>query len=454
MSLLRKAQAEIEELTPVVIHGRVLAARGPLIEAGGLGGLAPVGTTCAVARPGHPELTGEVVGFHEGSTLLLLHGTAQGIAPGATVRVVPASEPRPCDAWLGRVLDAFARPVDRAVRGPLPHGEIFYPLRGRPPHAFERRRLGPRLETGLRAFDTLLPLCRGQRTGVFAGSGVGKSTLLAMLARHVAADVVVIGLIGERGKEVNEFLEETLGTDGLARAVVVVSTSDEPPLVRRQAAHLTLSIAEFFRDQGRQVLCLFDSVTRFAEAQREIGLAAGEPPATRAFPPSTFGELAALLERAGPGRRARPDGDITAVFTVLVHGGDMDEPVADAVRAILDGHVVLDRAIAERGRFPAIDLLKSVSRALPSCHSEVENGLTRAARKVLGDYEAMATMIRIGAYRAGSDGDTDQAIRLRPGLEAFIAQDPAQRVAQADSFEELARILGQSLSEIGPTPAA
>ena len=454
MSLLREAQGAIEALTAIEISGQVRAARGTLIEAVGLGGLAPVGSPCAIGCAGRPDLTGEVTGFQAGTTLLLLHGEPHGVAPGAEVRLVPAADPRPCDAWLGRVLDAFGRPLDQSAHGSLPAGEIAYSLRGRPPAAFARRRVGARLETGLKAFDTLLPLCRGQRLGIFAGSGVGKSNLMAMLARHVAVDVIVIGLIGERGKEVNEFLEETLGAAGLARSVVVVATSDEPPLVKRQAARLTLAVAEFFRDQGQEVLCLFDSITRLAEAQREIGLTAGEPPTTRAFPPSTFSELAGLLERAGPGRRGSGEGDITAVFTVLVQGGDMDEPVADAVRAILDGHVVLERAIAERGRFPAVDILKSVSRALPACHSAWENALIQAARKAIADYEAMATMIRIGAYRAGSDVETDRAIRLRPELEAFLAQGVAERVGAAESFARLARLLDVEVSEGDeePTP--
>jgi flagellum-specific ATP synthase len=344
-------------------------------------------------------------------------------------------------------VDAFGRPLDETIRGPLLGGETAYPLKGRPPAAFARRRVGARIETGIKGIDTLLPLCRGQRLGIFAGSGVGKSSLLAMLARHVAVDVIVIGLIGERGKEVNEFLEDTLGADGMARSVTIIATSDEPPLVKRQAARLTLTVAEFFRDQGQQVLCLFDSITRFAEAQREIGLASGEPPTTRAFPPSTFGEMSALLERAGPGRRHDSQGDITAVFTVLVQGGDMDEPVADAVRAILDGHVVLDRSIAERGRFPAIDVLKSVSRALPACHSATENALALATRKAIADYEAMATMIRIGAYRTGSDAETDRAIRLRPELESFLAQPIAERASQTDSFAELGGIMALDADE-------
>lgn len=448
MSLLQRARGAVEALTPVQISGRVRAARGPLIEAAGLGGWAPVGSICAVACSGDVEVTGEVIGFRAGASLLLLHRAPDGVAPGADVRLAHPIDPRPCEAWLGRVVDAFAQPLDELARGPLPRGEIACPLRGRPPAALERRRVGGRFDTGIKALDTLLPLCRGQRLGILAGPGLGKSSLLAMLARHVAADVAVIGLIGERGKEVGEFLDEALGEAGLARSVVVVATSDEPPLVKRQAARLTLSIAEFFRDQGRQVLCLVDSVTRFAEAQREIGLAAGEPPTTRAFPPSTFGELARLLERAGPGGRAGGQGDITAVFSVLVQGGEMDEPVTDAVRAMLDGHVVLERAIAERGRFPAIDVLKSLSRALPGCHSAAENALAGAARKAIADYEAMATMVRIGAYRAGSDPDTDRAIRLRPGLEAFLAQELGERVGEAESFAELARIMGSNSDEV------
>ncbi|HEX5077952.1 MAG TPA: FliI/YscN family ATPase [Geminicoccaceae bacterium] len=441
MSLLQQARSAIEALTPIEISGEVQAARGPLIEAAGLGGLAPVGSCCAIARPGRPDLTGEIIGFHAGSTLLLLHSEPHGVAPGAAVRLIRQADPRPCATWLGRVVDAFGRPLDETSRGPLLGGETPYSLKGRPPPAFARRRVGARIETGIKAIDTLLPLCRGQRVGIFAGSGVGKSSLLAMLARHVAADVIVIGLIGERGKEVNEFLEDTLGPDGMARAVTVIATSDEPPLVKRQAARLTLTVAEFFRDQGQQVLCLFDSITRFADAQREIGLASGEPPTTRAYPPSTFGEMSALLERAGPGRRNESQGDITAVFTVLVQGGDMDEPVADAVRAILDGHIVLDRAIAERGRFPAVDVLKSVSRALPGCHSAGENALALATRKAIADYEAMATMIRIGAYRAGSDAETDRAIQLRPEIESFLAQPIAERVGQADAFAGLGRTM-------------
>ena len=286
--------------------------------------------------------------------------------------------------------------------------------------AFRRRLMGDRLETGLRVLDAFVPVCRGQRLGVFAASGVGKSTLMGMLARFVAADVIVVGLIGERGREVREFIDRILGESGLRRAVVVVATSDQPALARRRAAQATLTVAEWFRDQGHQVLCLLDSVTRLAHAQREIGLAAGEPPTARSYTPSVFAELPALLERAGPGTDAA--GDITAIFTVLVDGDDHDEPVADAVRGILDGHLVLDRRIGERGRWPAIDVLRSVSRALPRCHSAAENALLAEARKLLGAYEGMAEMIRLGAYRPGSDPLVDRAILLQPAFDAFCGQ--------------------------------
>src|SRR5271168_3186370 len=292
--------------------------------------------------------------------------------------------------------------------------------------------------------DVFTTCCRGQRLGVFAGSGVGKSVLLSMLARHAACDVVVVGLIGERGREVREFIEETLGPAGLARAVVVVATSDEPALKRRQAAFLTLAIAEYLRDQDLDVLCLMDSVTRFAMAQREIGLAAGEPPTTRGYTPTVFSELPKLLERAGPGP-VRPDGavagPITGLFTVLVDGDDHNEPIADAVRGILDGHIVMERAIAERGRFPAINVLKSISRTMPGCHGLQEREIVKVARQTLASYANMEELIRIGAYRSGADPQVDRAIALNPALETFLAQDKDEVTSLPASFERLASIL-------------
>jgi flagellum-specific ATP synthase len=292
--------------------------------------------------------------------------------------------------------------------------------------------------------DVFTTCCRGQRLGVFAGSGVGKSVLLSMLARNATCDVVVVGLIGERGREVREFIEETLGPEGLARAVVVVATSDEPALKRRQAAYMTLAIAEYLRDQDLEVLCLMDSITRFAMAQREIGLAAGEPPTTKGYTPTVFSELPKLLERAGPGP-VRPDGavagPITGLFTVLVDGDDHNEPIADAVRGILDGHIVMERAIAERGRFPAINVLKSVSRTLPGCQTPLEREVVAKARTSLSAYANMEELIRIGAYRSGADVEVDRAIALNPALETFLSQDKDDFTPMAESFERLEGIL-------------
>jgi len=283
-----------------------------------------------------------------------------------------------------------------------------------------RRGLGARVNTGLAVFDTFLPLCRGQRIGLFAGSGVGKSSLLAQLAKGVDADVVVLALIGERSREVRDFVEETLGEEGRKRSVVVVSTCDEPAPLKRRAAQLALTTAEYFRDQGKHVLLLFDSVTRFADAYREIGLTAGETPSLRAYPPSTFRTVSSLAERAGPG--GGKAGDITAVFTVLVAGSDMDEPIADMMRSILDGHVVLERSIAERGRFPAIDVRRSVSRSLPRAASDEENALLGNGRATIAAYEEAATMIQTGLYTRGSDAAIDRAVALWPALDHFVGE--------------------------------
>ncbi|MBC7142567.1 MAG: FliI/YscN family ATPase, partial [Rhodobacteraceae bacterium] len=302
------------------------------------------------------------------------------------------------------------------------------------------KRLGARLETGVAVFDTLLPLVRGQRIGLFAGSGVGKSSLLAKFARGVEADVTVIALIGERGRELREFVEGVLGPEGMARSVIVAATSDQSPLVRRRCAWTAMVVAEHFRDQGRQVLFLADSITRFAEAHREVALAAGEPPSLRGFPPSTAHLIMSLAERAGPGPEAA--GDITAVFSVLVAGSDMDEPVADILRGVLDGHVVMEREIAERGRYPAINLLRSVSRSLPHAASEAENGLIARARRLLGAYDRVELMIQAGLYAAGSDPLVDAAIRVWPALDAFLSED--EPGGAAESFERLRRILGRA----------
>src|SRR5271168_1876796 len=292
--------------------------------------------------------------------------------------------------------------------------------------------------------DVFTTCCRGQRLGVFAGSGVGKSVLLSMLARHAACDAVVVGLIGERGREVREFIEETLGPAGLKRAIVVVATSDEPALKRRQAAYMTMAIAEFLRDQDLEVLCLMDSVTRFAMAQREIGLAAGEPPTTKGYTPTVFTELPKLLERAGPGP-IRPDGSeagpITGLFTVLVDGDDHNEPIADAVRGILDGHIVMERAIAERGRFPAINVLRSVSRTMPKSADPAYLPTIMRGRQVMATYADMEELIRLGAYRVGTSPEVDDAIRLHKPLEDFLAQGKEEATSLAEGNRRLAQIV-------------
>ncbi len=436
---MRNLITAVERLDPLTVSGRVAAVNGLLIEArGGLTRLS-VGARALIGRRGLPDLPAEVVGFRETRALLMPFGPVEGVAPGAEITLAPeAAAIRPTPAWLGRIINAFGEPIDGL--GSLPQGPAAYPLRTPPPPAHARGRVGARLETGVRAIDVFTTLCRGQRMGVFAGSGVGKSVLLSMLARGAACDAVVVGLIGERGREVREFVEETLGAEGLARAIVVVATSDEPALTRRQAAFATMACAEYLRDQDLETLCLMDSVTRFAMAQREIGLAAGEPPTTKGYTPTCFTELPKLLERAGPGP-VRPDGTtaapITALFTVLVDGDDHNEPIADAVRGILDGHIVMERGIAERGRFPAINVLKSISRTLPGAHRPEERLTARDARQALSSFSDMEELIRIGAYRRGSDALVDRAIALNPALEAFLSQGKTESTSMDAAFARL-----------------
>jgi flagellum-specific ATP synthase len=440
---LKSLVAAVERLDPLTISGRVAAVNGLLIEArGGLTRLS-IGARAEIIRFGEKPLSTEVVGFRDTRALLMPFGPVEGVAPGAEIRIEPlGSAVRPTKAWLGRVIDAFGNPVDG--KGPLGQGAAAYPLRAAPPSAHARARVGERLDLGVRAMNVFATCCRGQRLGVFAGSGVGKSVLLSMLAKNADCDAVVVGLIGERGREVREFIEETLGEEGLKRAIVVVATSDEPALKRRQAAYMTMAIAEYLRDQDMEVLCLMDSVTRFAMAQREIGLAAGEPPTTKGYTPTVFTELPKLLERAGPGP-IRPDGTragpITGIFTVLVDGDDHNEPIADAVRGILDGHIVMERAIAERGRFPAINVLKSISRTMPGCHLPHERDIVKSARQALSSYANMEELIRIGAYRTGADPLVDRAIALNPQLEAFLAQDKDEVTSLQAGFERLSGIL-------------
>ena len=429
----------IEALPTEQVFGRVSGVQGLLIEVAGIERHLSVGGRCYVIARGERRVLCEVVGFREGKGLLLPFAPLEGIGLGCRVEVTEAQPTiSPTPAWLGRVINALGEPVDG--KGPLPSGETLQAVRGVPPSAHSRMRVQGKLDLGVRALNTFLTCCRGQRMGIFAGSGVGKSVLMSMVARYTTADVSVIGLIGERGREVQEFILDDLGPEGLARSVVVVATSDEAPLMRRQAAYMTMAVAEYFRDLGKDVLCLMDSTTRFAMAQREIGLAAGEPPTTKGYPPTTFAELPKLLERAGPGTAGK--GTITGLFTVLVDGDDHNEPIADAVRGILDGHIVLDRSIAERGRYPAINVLRSVSRTMPGCNREQENEIVSSARRYLAAYENMAEMIRLGAYRKGTNKEVDEAINLFGPLEEFLTQRKDERADFATGYAKLAQILG------------
>lgn len=422
-------------------YGRVRAVNGLLMEVAGTIDPLGIGSRLLIDSQDRREVAAEVVGFRNGRALAMPFASLDGVRMGDRAIVQPqSSEIRPSRAWLGRVINALGVPVDG--RGLIDHGPVGYRLKNDPPPAHARARVGGKIDLGIKSLNSFTTMCAGQRLGIFAGSGVGKSVLLSMIARYTAADVIVIGLVGERGREVQEFLEDDLGPEGLSRSVVVVATSDESALMRRQAAYTTLTVAEYFRDQGLRVLCLMDSVTRFAMAQREIGLASGEPPASKGYTPSVFAELPRLLERAGPG--VQGSGSITALFTVLVEGDDHNEPVADAVRGILDGHVVLERAIAERGRFPAVNVLKSISRTMPGCNTPQEQALVTEARRVLSVYDNMAELIRLGAYKAGSDPEVDRAVKLYPHLEAYLSQGKSERGDLASGYRRLAEILSSA----------
>lgn len=429
--------AEIAAVAQVRPVGRVAGVGRGTVLVRGLGSHAAQGDGVRLLGTNGRMLAGEVLALAPDAVTVLTDGAPDGVALEDAVELTGQGGIAPCEDWIGRVVDPAGLPLDGR---PLRRGVVEYPLHAPPPPAARRRRLGARLPTGVAVFDTLLPLVRGQRIGLFAGSGVGKSSLLGKFARGVAADVVVIALVGERGRELREFIEVVLGPEGMARSVIVAATSDQSPLMRRRCAWAAMAVAEHFRDAGRHVLFLADSVTRFAEAHREVALAAGEPATLRGFPPSTSHQIMALAERAGPGREGT--GDITAVFSVLVAGSDMEEPVADILRGVLDGHVVLDRAIAERGRFPAIDLLRSVSRSLPAAASDEENRLISEARRLLGAYDRAEMMIQAGLYASGSDALIDAAVRVWPTLDAFLAEDGEGGVAQ--SFARLKACLATS----------
>jgi len=424
----------LEACEPLVVQGRVVRAAGLAVEALLPG--AAVGTSCEIRTADGRAVAAEVVGFSARTALLVPFGDMEGVCEGcAVVPRGPAVTLRCGDALLGRVVDAAMRPLDGGPEPLMPHR---VPLNAPPPPAMARRRIARPVPTGIRVLDAFLTAGEGQRLGVFAGPGVGKSVLLGMLARGADADAVVVGLVGERGREVREFVERDLGDEGRRRSTVVVATSDEPPLRRLRGAMAATALAEFHRSRGRRVLLLLDSLTRVAMAQREIGLSAGEPPTSKGYPPSVFAVLPRLLERAGndAGR-----GSITLICTVLAEGDDLSDPIADAARALLDGHVVLSRKLAAAGRFPAVDVLASVSRVMPEVTAPAHRALAREARALLAARRDAADLVDAGAYAAGSNPAVDRALELGPALDEFLCQDGSERTPFERSLERLRCIL-------------
>lgn len=439
---------------PLLTSGTLVRVAGLVLEAAGI--RVPVGSVCEVHVQGQQPVQAEVVGFSGDRAFLMPTGEVHGLASGA--RVVPLSTPvvlprldEPQHPWrraedrtlhlpigaglLGRVVDAHGQPMDR--RGPLSRvrGE---PLVRRPINAMDRAPVREPLDTGVRAINSLLTVGRGQRLGLFAGSGVGKSVLLGMMARYTQADVIVVGLIGERGREVKEFIEDILGEDGLARSVVVAAPADAPPLMRMQGANYATAIAEHFRDQGLHVLLLMDSLSRYAMAQREIALAIGEPPATKGYPPSCFAKLPLLVERSGNG--VQGGGSITAFYTVLSEGDDQQDPIADAARAILDGHIVLSRTLAESGHYPAIDIEQSASRVMHNVVSPEHLESARTVRSLYARYQKARDLIQLGAYAAGADPELDRAVQAHPHIVRLLQQGMRDRAALADSRGQLVQL--------------
>ncbi|HTW09112.1 MAG TPA: FliI/YscN family ATPase [Acidimicrobiales bacterium] len=412
--------------------GRVRAVIGMSVTVEGV--QAAIGEAVAIARPAG-RLIAEVVAIEEGGMVCMPLGELAGVRAGAVVEVAPGRLSVPVgDALRGRVLDALGRPIDG---GPDLRGLPRVGTAGTPPHPLRRAMVDSQLPLGVRVIDTLIPCGRGQRMGIFAGSGVGKSSLLSMVARGTEADISVLALVGERGREVREMIEHDLGQAGLARSVVVVATSDEPALMRLQAAQTATRIAEWFRDNGRHVVLMMDSLTRYCMAQREVGLAAGEPPATRGYPPSVFALLPRLLERAGAGEK----GSITGLYTVLVEGDDMNDPVADSARSILDGHIVLSRKLATSGHFPSVDVLESVSRVAPRVMSAEQITQASELRKLMAAYREAKDLIDIGAYAKGANPTVDRAIQLKAATDLFLRQEVATVAPVAQSLAALAMLV-------------
>ena len=433
-SLMQNLRSRIEATVPVVRMGEVVQVTGLVIES--IGPNVSLGDICEISSPRLLVLQAEVVGFRDHRVLLMPLGEMQDIHAGCQVAATGrAAGINVSEALIGRIIDGIGRPIDG--KGPLPTGTPR-PLHCAPPNPLTRQRIAKPFQTGVKALDLFTPVGCGQRLGIFAGSGVGKSTLLGMIARGAESEINVIALVGERGRELREFIEKDLGPEGMARSIIVVSTSDQPALVRRRAALIATAIAEHFRDEGRKVLFMMDSVTRFAMAQREIGLAVGEPPTSRGYTPSVFSVLPRLLERTGMGET----GSITALYTVLVDGDDMNEPIADAVRGILDGHVVLSRALATANHFPAVDVLESVSRVTLEVCQEKEISTISKARDLLSVYRKNEDVITIGAYTKGSSPNVDLAIEKQPLLRQLLRQPIEDKWSRERSFAELTQIVG------------
>ncbi len=455
-SYLRDCCQLLQIADPLQVAGCVTRVTGLVMEAAGL--KLPIGAACRVLTASGAEVEAEVVGFRDDRLYLMPQGDTDGVLPGARVMPLEVAEFLPRagslnhprrrssdrsrhlpvgDALLGRVVDAAGRPLDSL--GPL-KAASFASLNARAINPLARAPIEHTLDVGVRAVNALLTVGRGQRMGLFAGSGVGKSMLLGMMARYTQADVIVVGLIGERGREVKEFIEQILGDEGLARSVVVAAPADAPPLMRLQGATYTTAIAEHFRDQGKHVLLIMDSLTRYAMAQREIALAIGEPPATKGYPPSVFAKLPALVERTGNGRPG--GGSITAFYTVLTEGDDQQDPIADAARAILDGHIVLNRTLAEAGHYPAIDIEQSISRVMHAITDATHQQVARKLKQMVSSYQRNRDLISVGAYKRGSDPQLDEAIALQPSITAFLQQDIGERSETADSLAHLRRLFG------------
>jgi len=424
----------VENIPFSKIEGRIEVVKGLAVEASGIG--LGIGTICEIFTDNYSSVLAEVVGFSQGRTVLMPYGDTRGIKPGSRVLKIDDKPVVPVgDSFLGRVVDGLGNPLDS--KGEI-KADKFYSLYGKPLNPLERRPIREPMDVGITAINTMIPLGRGQRVAIMAGSGVGKSVLMGMMTKHTSADVVVIGLIGERGREVKEFIEEILGEEGMKRAVVVAATSDAPPLVRMRGAYLATTISEYFRDQGKSVLLFLDSLTRYAMSSRDVGLAAGEPPTTRGYTPSFFVKIPVLLERAGA---LKNSGSITGIYTVLVEGDDMNDPVGDTVRSIVDGHIVLSRDLASKGHYPAIDVLSSVSRVARDVTPLEYQNLRDQAVRILSKYRDAEDMISIGAYRDGSDPEIDRAKKIAPKINEFLRQEINKKMRIEQAFPVLKSIL-------------